>query len=191
MDIVRDEKGRFVKGQPSYRGMLGKKRSPEAIEKSRQFMLLNNPFKGKRHTEESKEKMREKRSLYRSSTLGKSWTVSDEARENMTASRKRGPEHHMWKGGITTQDKMQRVEFRKKMQRKVFERDDFTCQICMKKGTDLQVDHIKKWSDFPELRFEMSNCRTLCMDCHYFITYGRKKPEGVTWGHNLSRRIAS
>ena len=31
------------------------------------------------------------------------------------------------------------------------------------------------------------NRRTLCMDCHYLITYGKKKPDGVVWGHNLSQ----
>lgn len=102
-----------------------------------------------------------------------------------------GENNHNWKGGITSKDKLTRVKFRKTMQLLVFQRDDFTCQICYKEGEYLQVDHIKKWSDYPELRFDMDNCRTLCMPCHYYITFKRKLPEGVIWGHNLSKRITS
>jgi hypothetical protein len=39
----------------------------------------------------------------------------------------------------------------------------------------------------------MENCRTLCMDCHYLITFGKPKPKDVIWGHNLKeagRRVA-
>lgn len=102
-----------------------------------------------------------------------------------------GENNHNWKGGITSKDKLARVKFRKTMQLLVFQRDDFTCQICYKEGEYLQVDHIKKWSDYPELRFNMDNCRTLCMPCHYYVTFKRKLPEGVIWGHNLSKRITS
>lgn len=28
------------------------------------------------------------------------------------------------------------------------------------------MDHIKEWCNYPELRFEPINCRTLCKDCH-------------------------
>lgn len=48
----------------------------------------------------------------------------------------------------------------------VFERDDYTCQICLKKGSYLEADHIKPWAFFPELRYELSNGRTLCRPCH-------------------------
>jgi len=29
------------------------------------------------------------------------------------------------------------------------------------------------------------------MACHYYVTFKRKMPEGIIWGHNFSRRIAS
>jgi len=93
--------------------------------------------------------------------------------------------------GITSQDKLMRQKFQKTMQRSVFERDDYTCQMCEQHGGYLQVDHIKGWAKHPDLRFETDNCRTLCMACHYYITFKRKMPEGIIWGHNLSRRIAS
>ena len=51
----------------------------------------------------------------------------------------------------------------------IFERDDYTCLICNRKeevSGKLQADHIKPFAYFPELRFELSNGRTLCIDCH-------------------------
>ncbi len=48
----------------------------------------------------------------------------------------------------------------------VFDRDGYTCQHCGEKGGRLNADHIMKWSDYPELRYDVSNGRTLCQDCH-------------------------
>ena len=94
-----------------------------------------------------------------------------------------------WKGGTSSQNNADRVRFRRFYQKLVFQRDNFTCQMCDQYAGYLQVDHIKRWADYPELRFELNNCRTLCMACHYYITFKRKIPEGIIWGHNLSRRI--
>lgn len=55
----------------------------------------------------------------------------------------------------------------------IFERDNYTCQDCKVKGGKLQADHIKPFAFYPELRFEMSNGRTLCVSCHTKTeTYG-------------------
>ena len=100
--------------------------------------------------------------------------------------RMKGNGNPNWKDGITPEEKAERARFRKITQKKVFERDNYTCQICGQYGGKLQVDHIKSWAEYPEFRFEMSNCRTLCMGCHYKITFGRFMPEEVkTWGHNF------
>jgi 5-methylcytosine-specific restriction endonuclease McrA len=87
---------------------------------------------------------------------------------------------------ITPESTRERGKFRREMQKKVFERDDYTCQICGVRGVCLQVDHIQSWAHYPELRFKMDNCRTVCMDCHYYETFGRERPKGVVWGHNFS-----
>lgn len=48
------------------------------------------------------------------------------------------------------------------------------------------------WSNFKELRFEMSNCITLCSKCHYQITYNKPMPKDIsTWGNNFSQRRAT
>ncbi len=48
----------------------------------------------------------------------------------------------------------------------IFKRDNFTCQICGERGGKLEADHIKPWAYFEELRFDLSNGRTLCRECH-------------------------
>ena len=82
------------------------------------------------------------------------------------------------------------------MQKLIFERDNYTCQMCGTKNGEgktvsLQVDHIQSWKEYVELRFSMDNCRTLCMDCHYFVTFGKKKSQDLIWGHNFINRKES
>src|SRR3990172_13385127 len=48
----------------------------------------------------------------------------------------------------------------------VFARDRFTCQQCGVVGGRFNADHIVPYSQAPELRFELSNGRTLCVQCH-------------------------
>ena len=63
----------------------------------------------------------------------------------------------------------------------VFERDDYTCQMCGKRGDRLQADHIKPYADHPDLRHVLANGRTLCVPCH------RKTPT-YGWGVYWQRR---
>ena len=80
-----------------------------------------------------------------------------------------------WKGGITPLNKRIRRSAEFSQWRKlVFERDDFTCQLCGQRGGELHPDHIKQFAYHPDLRFELSNGRTLCKTCHI------KTP---TWGN--------
>ncbi len=65
----------------------------------------------------------------------------------------------------------------------VLKRDNFTCQWCGIKGGYLEVDHIKPFAYFPELRFELSNARVLCPNCHRKTdTYGHKAK--ILYGNN-------
>lgn len=64
-----------------------------------------------------------------------------------------------------------------KWKTKVKQRDNYTCQNCGVQQKDLprkindptswvHAHHIKSWSDFPSLRFEVSNGITYCWPCH-------------------------
>lgn len=58
----------------------------------------------------------------------------------------------------------------------VFKRDDWTCQKCRMKGFKLHPHHIQSFSQWPELRFELSNGITFCVPCHklFHKVYGIK-----------------
>lgn len=92
---------------------------------------------------------------------------TEEAKEKMRVAKK---------GGITPINTKIRQSSEYKLWRKsVFERDNYTCVWCGKKG-NLNADHIKPFSLFPELRFAIDNGRTLCVDCHKTTeTWGRPK----------------
>lgn len=60
---------------------------------------------------------------------------------------------------------MQRYEY-KAWRSSVFKRDDFTCQRCKVRGGYIMAHHVKPWSKFPELRYDINNGVTLCKTCH-------------------------
>lgn len=89
----------------------------------------------------------------------------------------KGKQSPAWKNGNTSMDALIRHSLEYKLWRTaVFERDNYTCVWCYQKGGLLHADHIKRFADYPELRFAIDNGRTLCKKCHLTTdTYGRKK----------------
>ena|SRR3990167_624672 len=135
--------------------MKGKKSSNETKEKLRQANL------GKKLSEKTKNKIAE-------SNIGK------HCREKCT----------WWKGGVTPINMKIRKSTEYRLWREaVFKRDNYQCIWGGKEhGSNLNADHIKPFSLFPELRFAIDNGRTLCIDCHRKTdTFGArvnlKKPE--------------
>lgn len=96
--------------------------------------------KGFKHSEETKEKFRNR------------------TRENGSN----------WQGGKTLEQVMIRASEQYRLWRiDVFSRDSFACQMPGCPGAhDLEAHHIKTFSKCPELRFEVSNGITLCKGCH-------------------------
>lgn len=83
-------------------------------------------------------------------------------RENL--SKEKNP---AWKGGVTKNSKLLRSTTRfKEWRKKVFERDNYTCQICFQKSGFLEPHHIKNVASYPELVSEITNGVTLCINCH-------------------------
>jgi transcription elongation factor Elf1 len=119
------------------------KASPETKEK----MSLNSfrkgkpsPMKGKTHTEATKVAISKKL---------------------------RGEKNHTWKGGVTPENNIIRQSVNVKLWKlAVYERDFFTCRKCNQVGGKLQAHHIQNFSDFEELRCEVSNGITFCKKCH-------------------------
>ena len=112
-------------------------------------------MKGKMHTKEYLKLMWEKHKGVRPHNYGK---------PNLKG---RGKNCHLWKGGVTKVSAALRTSIEyKNWRRAVFERDDYICQMCGRRGGNLQADHIKPFALFPDLRFEISNGRTLCIPCH-------------------------
>jgi len=84
-----------------------------------------------------------------------------------------------WNKGMKTSysdTALRSCEEYKEWRLRIQKRDDYVCQICFVRGGVLQVDHIKPWAKFPELRLELTNGRTLCVSCHRKTdTYGKRK----------------
>ena len=117
--------------------------------------------------------------------------MGEEERLMRSKAAPRGEKCHFWKGGNTEKDKKIRNSLEYRLWREaVFKRDNYTCQKCgtrSRKGVKvyLEADHIKPFSKYPELRFVVSNGRTLCRECHMKTkTHGRR-------GNGKNRQIKS
>lgn len=103
---------------------------------------------------------------------------SDEAKNRIKAANS-GPNAPNWKGGVTSEHyRLRRSAEYARWRKAVFERDNYTCQHCFARSVAggrirIEADHILPFAAYKNLRFEVSNGRTLCESCH------RKTP---TWG---------
>jgi 5-methylcytosine-specific restriction endonuclease McrA len=83
-----------------------------------------------------------------------------------------GKNNPSWKGGVTPENHLIRSSADYKNWRtKVFEKDNWTCQMCGKRGGRLEAHHKFPFSKFPRLRFKGANGITLCERCHNEIKW--------------------
>ena len=57
----------------------------------------------------------------------------------------------------------------------VFERDNYTCQDCGERGGELNAHHIKPYNEYPDLRVDVGNGITLCVECHKNRHFSRQR----------------
>ena len=82
-----------------------------------------------------------------------------------------------WQGGVTPKNTIERHRSdQREWGKKVFERDNYTCQICGRKGCYLEAHHILNFSSNPKIRKCLNNGITLCKKCHrdFHNKYGYK-----------------
>ena len=84
-----------------------------------------------------------------------------------------GEKNNNWRGGVTPQNLLERKSpAYRRWHRACLKRDNYKCIWCGSRE-DLEVDHIKPFALYKELRTEITNGRTLCLKCHQktFIFY--------------------
>lgn len=142
-----------------------------------------------RSKEETYKQARRNKKL-RDANLGKKATL--ETRKKLSEVHKglqAGENHPNWQGGITPINKIIRHSNEyKEWIKNVFERDDYVCQMCESKSGELHANHIKKFSDYPELRFDINNGITLCKNCHLSIVTRHEEEWESYFNFNLETR---
>ena len=192
----------MIKGSKHSKQTLAKMRLRKHSKESRQKMseakIGNVPWmKGKHHSEETKKKLRisstGRPGFWRGKNIPQIFRQkmsdakkgskhfmfgkhhSEETRRKMSLAQS-GDRANNWRGGLTPKNLLIRMSLDYRLWRSaVFLRDNYTCQLCGQVGGKLNADHIKKFADYPELRFIVNNGRTLCEGCHKKTkTFGNK-----------------
>lgn len=139
---------------------IGRKWSTKALEAIKVGLLewhKNNtvisPMLGKKHREETKQKMSQASIGNRNPMFGRKGALAGN-----------------WKGGA--KNERETLEYRE-WRIKVWQRDNYTCTKCGKVGKNLHAHHIKHFAKFPELRYEIENGLTLCKTCHNKLHWGK------------------
>lgn len=97
------------------------------------------------------------------------------------ASAMKGSLNPSWNPELTDEDRIQgrRIPGYKEWRTATYERDNYTCQKCGKKGGNLNAHHIESYAGNKELRTELSNGVTLCYECHRDLHH--------IYGHDVGR----
>lgn len=161
---------------------LGKRHPPRSLSFRRRASLRmrGNRYACGNKSEEHKRKISEAHKR-----IGSPWMIgkklppfTEEHRRNISLAMS-GSNNHGWKGGISVINNGVRYSARYQRWRKLILKRDGRCVKCGSRK-NLHVDHIKRFSDFPRLRFVLSNGRVLCKKCHENTpTYGNKKHKKV------------
>ncbi len=146
------------------------------------FKGKNNPFYGKSHSEESKQKMRKSLSgktawnkgTHLSGMKGKSH--SEETRLNMSLAQKgkrMAEKSSNWQGGKSFEP--YNKSFNRKFKAAIRKRDNQICMLCCvhreKVKFAFDIHHV----DYNKMLSIPQNCISLCKSCHMKTGYNRKQ----------------
>jgi len=94
----------------------------------------------------------------------------------------KGDKHWNWMGGKTELNRLIRGSVMyNDWRKKVYKRDNWTCNVCLEKQKNPVAHHIKSFKDYVEERFDVDNGITLCRACHIDIhrKNGRLQAQGT------------
>jgi len=128
----------------------------------------NHPLYGKPRPKEIKDKI--SKTLMGDTHAQRGKSMPKEQKRKISEAQ-RGEKGHNWKGGITPyRIALWHSQEFKNWRKSIFERDNYTCQLCGKRiNTYIQAHHILSFTDYPDLRFEVDNGITHCQECHYIL----------------------
>lgn len=143
---------------------------------------LSEAHKGKKQSQATKDKRSQSLKGKKRPSFSKEWKkniglaaknrkCTEKTRRKLSEMHK-GNKTNFWKGGIDRKIYKHYNNLNYRLWREgVFKRDDWTCQSCkIKSGNGkavfLHPHHIKSYTHYPKLRYEISNGLTLCKDCH-------------------------
>lgn len=204
-DNEKSKSAQFKKGDTIRKGTkLPEKQKKEHSDFMKEFYKTHkHPMIGKKSSEETKKKLRESHKGQIAWNRGLTKETDKrldfkrrynfkKGKDNPNYGRKTpivvGDKQWNWKGGITPlvikiRNSIQYKEWRSK----IFERDNWTCQTCDKRG-GLEAHHsLKTFSQIMEEKniktfeqalscrelWDLNNGVTLCIDCHQLTKQGR------------------
>ncbi|MGG3891998.1 HNH endonuclease [Metabacillus fastidiosus] len=90
----------------------------------------------------------------------------------------KGKKHFNYNPNLTDEERaLKRYGFEyKEWRNDIFERDNYICQCCKKRGGDINAHHIFSYKKYEDLRLQIENGISLCEDCHteFHQKYGYK-----------------
>lgn len=77
-----------------------------------------------------------------------------------------GESHPLYDPSITDEERGRKSAEYFRWREAIFERDNWTCGACNKRGGTLRAHHLFSYHDNKHLRYELSNGETMCLPCH-------------------------
>jgi hypothetical protein len=152
---------KFKNNNPSSNPEVAKKISEKLkqVRKENPLTGEKNPFYGKKHSEEYKEKA--------SNTKKGKRSYNQEQFEKQNQKTPKGENHPNWNGGTSNQPYP--FGFNKLLKEDIKKRDEFKCGICNKETQKLAIHHI----DYNKDNIKFDNLISLCYSCHSKTNYNR------------------